>query len=448
MENGSLFVGAILWIVVWGILGGMVTPRIYARRDLDVSQASLGGAAIGAALGPIGLIPLWIYTPRLTGRMLAGAAVLIMAIVVWAFAKADPENLCVTNGDFVISQLSNGLVIGIIYSLMALGLTLIYSILGVVSFAHGEFYMIGGMVVYYLSVTNLYETLNTQMTAALQPRYLLWFGHTGWYENWEALLLAIPGSLLLIISAAVATFILGAIFELLFLRVMNTGQIERPKEYAILVTFGLAFFLQYSVQAIAGANPVKVQRYFPFPSLALPSAENAWLLESSPGNLRLFDAISIPNPRFTAAVISVVLLLLLLWFLYRTWIGRGLRAVSQDQQAAAVAGINPNAMNTMAFGLGAMLAGVSGASLVQVFAWLPQVGIPAAARSFVIIVLGGMGSLSGAFVGGILVGLVEMVGVGCIPDPTRAAAYIPAYGMVILTLTLLLKPTGFFGKEL
>lgn len=448
MEHTSIFMSAMLWIIVWGALGGIITPRIYARRDLDISQASLGGAAVGAALGPIGLIPLWIYTPRFTTRILTIASLMIVGIIVVAFAQADPDNLCVTNGDFVISQLSNGLVIGVIYSLMALGLTLIYSILGVVSFAHGEFYMVGGMVVYYMSVFPLYERFNTQLMNVMQQRYLLWFGQTTWYENWEALLLAIPGSVFLILSAAVVTFILGALFELMFLRVMNTGQIERPKEYAILVTFGLAFFLQYLVQALVGANPVKVQRLFPFPEVELPSAESSWLLDMSPGNMRLFDAISIPNPRFTAAVISVVLLLLLMWFLFRTWTGRGLRAVSQDQQAAAVAGINPNTMSTLAFGMGAMLAGVSGASLAQVFAWLPQVGIPAAARSFVIIVLGGMGSLPGAFVGGILVGLVEMVGVGCIPDPSRAAAYLPAYGMVILTLTLLLKPTGFFGREL
>ena len=374
--------------------------------------------------------------------------IIIIGIIVVAFARADPDNLCVVNGSFVISQLSNGLVIGIIYSLMALGLTLIYSILGVVSFAHGEFYMIGGMVVYYLSVYPLYERFNDQVIVALQSRYLVWFGQTTWYTDWEALLLAIPGSIILVLSAAIVTFLLGILFELLFLRVMNSGKIERPKEYAILVTFGLAFFLQYLVQAIAGANPVKVQRLFPFPNVDLPSSDNDWLLSMSPGNMRLFDAISIPNPRFTAAVLSVILLLGLMWFLFRTWTGRGLRAVSQDQQAAAVAGINPNTMNTLAFGMGAMLAGVSGASLAQVFAWLPQVGIPAAARSFVIIVLGGMGSLPGAFVGGIIVGLVEMVGVGCIPDPSRAAAYLPAYGMVILTLTLLLKPTGLFGREL
>lgn len=415
MEHGAIFGWTLLWIFIWGIAGGVVTPRIYERRNLDVSQASLGGAFIGAATGPIGLLPLWYFAPRLSSRLITAAGVLIMAILSVAFARADPGNLCVTNGGFVASQLTNGVVIGIIYGLMALGLTLIYSILGVVSFAHGEFYMIGGMVVYYMSVSTLFEQANP----------LVW-----------------------LLGAALVTFLMGALFELMFLRVMNTGEIERPKEYAILVTFGLAFFLQYTTQALVGANPVKTQRFFSFPELGIPSEESAWLLQTTAGNIRLFDAVSIPNPRFTAAAISVILLLMLMWFLYKTWTGKALRAVSQDQQAAAVAGINPNTMNTLAFGMGAMLAGLSGATLVQVFAWLPQVGIPASARAFVIIVLGGMGSLPGAFLGGLLVGLVEAVGTGCIPDTTRAAAYIPAYGMVILTLTLLLKPTGFFGKEL
>ncbi|MBV7330965.1 branched-chain amino acid ABC transporter permease [Chloroflexi bacterium TSY] len=406
---------AIIWFIVWGIIGGIVTPRIYARKDLDVSQASLTGAAIGAATGPFGLVPLWIITPHLSARWAGVAGLMVVGIFSYAFAQTFPDNLCVTNSGFVASQLTNGIVIGIIYGLMALGLTLIYSILGVVSFAHGEFYMIGGMVVYYMSVSILFENANP----------LVW-----------------------LLGAALITFLIGAIFELIFLRVMGSGQIERPREYAILVTFGLSFFLQYAVQALLGANPVKTRRFFDLPELAIPSVENPTLLKSTRATLSLFDAVSIPNPRFTAAVISIVLLLVLMWFLYRTWIGKGLRAVSQDRQASSVAGINPDSMNTLAFGMGAMLAGLSGATLVQIFAWLPQVGIPAAARSFVIIVLGGMGSLPGAFLGGLTVGLVEAAGVGCIPDPMRAASYIPAYGMIILTLTLLLKPTGFFGREL
>jgi branched-chain amino acid transport system permease protein len=89
-----------------------------------------------------------------------------------------------------------------------------------------------------------------------------------------------------------------------------------------------------------------------------------------------------------------------------------------------------------------MIAALAGALLVQAFSWLPQVGAIPAMRSFVIVVLGGLGSLPGAFFGGILVGLVEAAGTGCIPDAQKAASYIPAYGMIVLTLTLLLRPTG------
>lgn len=412
MEHASYLYLALLWIVGWGVVGAAVTPRIYGRKDLDVSQASLAGAATGAAGGPFSLVPLWYLTPRLDWKWVAIPGAVIVLIFASAFAAADPDNLCVTTGSFVTTQLVNGLVIGTIYGLMALGLTLIFSILGVVSFAHGEFYMLGGMAVYYLTA--------------------VWF----------------PGlnPFIGVLGAAILTFAIGIIFERIFLRAMNTGQVERPGEYAILVTFGLAFFLQYLTLALVGSSPKKVARFIEYPTIDLPTAQNP-LLQVSASTISIFD-ISISSTRFTAAIIALVLLGGLMWFLYRTWTGKALRAVSQDRQAAAVTGINPNTMNTLAFGLGAMLAGLSGASLVQVFSWVPWVGVQASGRSFVIIVLGGMGSLPGAFIGGLIVGLVEAMGAGCIPDPQRAAAYIPAYGMIILTLVLLLKPTGLFGREL
>ena len=131
----------------------------------------------------------------------------------------------------------------------------------------------------------------------------------------------------------------------------------------------------------------------------------------------------------------------------KTWTGKALRAVSQDREAAAIAGINPDRMNMLAFALGGMIAALAGSLLVQAFSWLPQVGAIPAMRSFVIVVLGGLGSLPGAFLGGIMVGLVEAAGTGCVPDAQKAASYIPAYGMIVLTLTLLLRPTGMFGRR-
>lgn len=410
--HASIFWYVVLWMVVWGTIGGLLTPRMYLRRDLDLSGTTLVGSLMGAATGPFGLAPLWARTPRLGTAWSLGPIAGVVVLFAAAFALGYPTNLCVTNGSYVVSQLANGLVMGTIYGLMALGLTLIFSILGVVSFAHGEFYMIGGMVVYYATAV--------------------------WFPGLTPLV-AVPAACLL-------TLALGGVFERLFLKPMYTGAVERPIEYAILITFGLSFFLQYLVQALGGADPVKAQRFFNFPIIRWPSHADPWLIKTTHGNLLLFDTISISNPRFSAAIISVVMLVLLLLFLYRTWTGRALRAVAQDRQAAAVAGINPDRMNMLAFAMGCMLAGLSGATLVQAFSWLPQSGMLPALRSFVIIVLGGLGSLPGAFLGGLIVGLVEAAGSGCIPDATRAAAYLPAYGMFVMTLVLLLKPTGMFGR--
>ncbi len=413
MEHGTIFWSVFAWMTFWGTIGSVVTPRVFLRKNLDVSRAGLAGAFIGAATGPVGLLPLWFFGHRLQTSWNVVSGILIVGMLVGAFALADPHNICVTNGEFLASLFVNGIIMGIIYGFMALGLSLIFSILNVVSFAHGEFYMIGGMVVYFFTTT--------------------WF----------------PGThpVLGLIGACTITFAIGAVFERIFLQPMYKGKVERPVEYGILVTFGLAFFLQYLVQALAGANPVKARRFFDFPVIGIPSSADPWLLKTTPGGLTLFDAVSISNPRFTAAVIALFMLALLLLFLYHTWIGKALRAVSQDPQAAAVIGINPETMNTLAFAIGGMLAGLSGATLVQSFSWVPQVGMLPSLRSFVIIVLGGLGSLPGAFLGGLVIGLIEAAGTGCVPDPTRAAAYIPAYGMVVLTLVLLLKPTGFFGRQ-
>ncbi len=413
MEFPYIFWGVFAWMIFWAVTGSIASRRSYLRRDLDTSNASFVGAMLGASTGPFGLVPLCMNTPTLTTRMMVVPALASVSVLMIAFGFADPDNFCVSNGSFVASQIVNGLIIGIIYGFMALGLTLIFSILGVVSFAHGEFYMIGGMITYFLTSVWL-PGLNPVIAISL---------------------------------ACLAAFMLGAVFERMFLTPMYEGKIDRPVEYGILVTFGLAFTLQYFVQATAGANPLKASRYFDFPRIRLPSSADPWLIKTSRGNMELFDTVSISNPRFTAAVMCIIVFGLLLLFLHRTWQGKALRAVSQDREAAAIAGINPDRMNMLAFALGGMIAALAGSMLVQAFSWLPQVGAIPAMRSFVILVLGGLGSIPGAFVGGVIVGLFEAAGTGCLPDAQKAASYIPAYGMIILTLTLLLRPTGLFGRR-
>jgi branched-chain amino acid transport system permease protein len=309
-------------------------------------------------------------------------------------------------GQYLMNLILNGLLIGLIYGLMALGLTLIFSVLGIVSFAHGEHYMIGGYVVYFL----------LKAFADLHP-------------------------LLAILAAGLVTFLIGMVFERLFLQPLARGKIERPGEYAILVTFGLAFFLQYLVQGIVGPHSKRADRFFD-----LPEVDLGWLT-STAGTLKVGET-PLSASRLAAAAIAVILLLAMIYFIKRTWVGKGLQAVSQDREAAAVVGINPLNMNTLAFGLGTMLAGLSGATLVDVFAWVPWIGVPASSKGFVIIVLGGMGSMPGALLGGLIIGVVEALGSGLLPDPGRALAYKDGFGLLIFALVLLLKPTGLFGREL
>jgi branched-chain amino acid transport system permease protein len=293
---------------------------------------------------------------------------------------------------YFLSLCTTGLIMGVIYALMALGLTLIFSILRVINFAHGEFYMLGGYAIYFI--------LNT--FTGLHP------------------LLAVP-------LAGLITAVIGLAFELVFLRPIHQDRIERPDEYAVLVTFGLSFFLMNLALAVFGPYPHRPPSFF-------EGAVNLGL-------------VRVGADRLTASVLSLVLLGLLLLVINKTWVGKALRAVSQDKDAAAVVGINQLSMNSIAFALGAGLAGVAGALLAPSFSITPDVGAVPSVRSYVIIVLGGMGSIPGSILGGILIGLVESLGAGYFPDPSRALNYKTVFGLVIFALVLLFRPTGLFGRE-
>lgn len=393
----------IIWLIVagpvWAAIGAWWLPRYYRRKGLDDTQVRFVGGLGGLTLGPLAVVPLWIWTPEVKKWYWgAGLGALAAAELYFLFTRLQPDNFCVTNASYVANQATNGLVIGSIYALMAVGLTLIYSVQGVISFAHGQFYMLGGYVSYY-SLLFFAERLGIP----LNP------------------IIGVP-------VAGFVTMLIGFVFERAFLRPMHLGRIERAGEYAILITFGFGFFLQYTALAIVGPFSQKTEPYV------------------QAGSVTLGPLVLIPN-RLIAAAVGVVLIGLLLYLLNRTWTGKALRAVSMDKQAAAVTGINPLRMNTLAFGIGTMLAGMSGAALIPVFTWVPWVGMQASTRSYVIIVLGGLGSVPGALAGGLIIGLVEALGAGCYPDPSKGAAYKTAFGLIIFALMLLVRPTGLFGRE-
>ncbi|PJF39777.1 MAG: branched-chain amino acid ABC transporter permease [Chloroflexi bacterium] len=404
----------LIWLLlagpVWAAVGALRLPRQYHRRGLDSSQSSYVGTLAGLVAGPFALYYLWQKTPSLSRRAMVSLFIAALAELFIIFALFFPDNLCATNHTYVTQQVLNGLTIGTIYALMAIGLTLIYSIQGVVSFAHGQFYMVGG----YASLFFL-DAAAEDVGIELNP---VWG----------------------IIVAGFVTMAIGILFERFFLRPMHTGQIERAREYAILITFGFGFFMEYTTLATIGPQPHRAGRFIQTASLRLEPL--------TVGDTPLLGRLIFQPNRLASGLIAVLLIAALVYFLQRTWTGRGLRAVSMDKQAAAVTGINPLGMNTLAFGIGTMLAGMSGAALVPIFDWVPWVGAAAATRSYVVVVLGGLGSVPGALLGGLVLGVVEALGSGCYPNPSKGASYIQAFGLVIFAVVLLLKPTGLFGRKL
>jgi branched-chain amino acid transport system permease protein len=285
----------------------------------------------------------------------------------------------------------NGLVIGLIYALMAAGLTLVFSVLKVVNFGHGALYMLGGYASYYI---------------------IEWLG-------------APP--LVGVAGAMVALFVFGVVFEQLVIAPMYTDKVERKDEYAIIVTFGLTILLTNLGLVVFG----------PF-AKSPPSFLTGSLI---------YGPLILPYDRLIAAIVAVLLLAGLTLFLKKTSLGQALDAVSQSRESAAVIGINPRRMYTIAFGLGSALAGGAGALIAPIFALSPSMGDLPSVQAFIIIVIGGMGSVGGSIIGGILLGLVQGLGVGYLPDPNRALAYTQAFGALLLVITLLVRPTGLFGRS-
>ena len=411
-----------LWLFLagplWAALAGYFIPRHYRDLEADDHNVLTAAALGGFAIGPLIFGLMWKTAPKISRDWMITLGALGAWQIYTIFAIQNPTNPCVQapfSATYLTQQTANGVVIGCIYSLMAVGLTLIYSVQGIVSFAHGQLYMVGGYFSFYflLHAANIWRDL-TGNEITINP---IW---------------GIP-------VAAVIVFAMGAVFERVFLKPMHEGLIERVSEYAILITFGFGFFIEYTTLAIAGPFPQRHDRFIEIRRFTLQRTQITDEFS--------FGPINIIGDRAFAMIIGIVLIFAILYFLQRTWTGRALRATSQDRQAAAVTGINPTNMNTLSFGLGSMLAAMSGAALIPIFAWVPWVGAEMVGRSYVIVVLGGLGSVPGALVGGIIVGIVEALGAGCHPDPSRGAAYKEAFALVIFALVLLLKPTGLFGRE-
>ena len=296
---------------------------------------------------------------------------------------------------YVLSQIVNGLIFGLIYALIALGLTVVFSIMRVVNFSHGEFYMLGGYTLYAL----------TAGAAAL-----------------FSLPLVVPTIVALPLAMAVVA-IFGVAVERGLLRPVYTARMDRPEEYAIILTFGLSLFLQYGALTTVGPYEMTPGSFWE-------------------GSKHILGDLYLAGDRLFAAGTSAVLIGATLFFIYRTWTGRALMATAQNRVGATVVGVNPVRMNVIAMALAGLLAGAAGSLLAPVFLVYPDVGQIPVIKAFVIIVLGGMGSIPGAVVAALILGVVESLASVYI-----SVAYRDVFAFLVLIGVLLFRPHGLFGQK-
>ncbi|MEQ8357619.1 MAG: branched-chain amino acid ABC transporter permease [Kiloniellaceae bacterium] len=291
----------------------------------------------------------------------------------------------------IFEQALNGLIISTLYALTALGLSIIFGVLRIVNFAHGEIYMLGGYV-YYCAASVL----------GLPP------------------VVAVASAVLVLMAA-------GALIERSLIRPVHEGKVDRPDEYAIMITFALSVFLLNFANSVFG----------PWPQRPAPLFR---------GRVEIGELI-ISGDRLAAAGAGVLLILTTVLVLRYTWLGKAVRAISQDRGAAEIFGVDVSRYSMLSFGIGTALAAAAGALIGPVFNVTPIMGVIPVIKAYIIVVLGGLGSIPGAIVGALILGQVESFATILIPDTSRALAYKDAYGLVVLVLILLVRPQGLFGKR-
>ena len=276
----------------------------------------------------------------------------------------------------------NGLAIGVIYALAALGVSLVVGIMNVINFAHGEFYVLAG----YFS--------------------FLFADALGW-NTYLPMLLAVG-----------LVFVFGIFVEYIFIRPTYGNEM-----YSLILTFILVIVLQNVFLLIFGPYPHKPPN---------------WVK----GATNVFNLFYYGNQRLAALVVGAVVITAIFLVIKKTWFGRIIRATSQDRGMAELNGVNTTRLNMLSFGLGCALAGAAGVILTPVFPVTPTSGVPVALTAFVVVVLGGMGSMWGCVVGGLVLGLVENLGATFI-----STGYKHIFGFIILIFVLLLRPAGLFGRK-
>ena len=284
--------------------------------------------------------------------------------------------------DELLQHLVNALILGSTYALLGIGLTLIFGIMRVVNFTHGELYALGAYAVFFLEVS-------------LGVNFFL------------ALVLAV------IVGCAV-----GAVIEFVLLRPLLDADIDTT----MLVMIGAWIVMQNTELLYWGGVSKAVMTPFPDEPLQIGPIFVSWL--------RLF-----------VLVVALILIGATYALINRTKLGKAMRATFQDRDTAALMGVNIKGIYTATFAIGSGLAAAAGALLGPVFLVTPSMGDLASLKAFAIVILGGLGNITGATLGGFILAFVEEIGAGYI-----SSGYRDAMGFLIIIIVLLFKPTGLFAR--
>lgn len=303
--------------------------------------------------------------------------------------------------DIFLQQLFNGLVLGSVYALVALGYTMVYGILQLINFTHGEVLMVGAMV--SLTVVSLLQTF----FPGLAP----------WVMMLLALLTAIP-----------ACMALSATIERLAYRPLRNA----PRLAPLITAIGLSIVLQTLAMLVWGPNPMV------FPDL-LPTIPIQWQ-----------GAFIAPKQLLILGVSAVLMVALVLLIQYSR-LGRAMRAVSESPSMAMLMGINPDKIIAITFMIGAALAAVAGLLVAMNYNIVHfTMGFILGLKAFTAAVLGGIGNVPGAVLGGLLLGIIESLGAGYIGDITGGflgSHYQDIFAFAVLILVLLFRPSGLLGER-
>jgi branched-chain amino acid transport system permease protein len=290
--------------------------------------------------------------------------------------------------DTLLIHVLNSLLYAAVLFLIAGGLSLIYGVMRIVNLAHGNLYAFGAFVAAWVV---------SQLVGGATPLGVLY---------------------LALAAGALAAAALGAVLEPSLLRPLY----KRPEEYQLLITFGLQLILEDLIRFIWGPYPLSVSSLF-----------------EGMGSLTIGESI---YPTYNLAVIVVGGLAAAgLWaFIYRTHFGVVLRATSQNMRMASAMGVNVNRVYVQAFTLGCFMAGLGGAIVVPQQGAVLGMGVDALILAFVVVVIGGLGSLEGALIGALLVGIVRELGITFFPEVELAVLYLMA------AMVLLIRPAGLLGR--